>query len=215
MMPPDKSRKRRYEAPRRAAQAARTRAAVVTAARESFELQGWSGSTIAAIARRAGVSRQTIEAGFGTKSTLLRAAVELAIRGDALPIPMPRRSVVAEMERAEAATEMLDLHARHIRRINSRSARMAWVVEHAAASDPSVAALWETMTANRRYAVTWAAETLLAKQGAPRLRRKVVEEVFWIGLDWRTYRSLTDERGLSANAFEKWLRRYYRAFFGT
>jgi AcrR family transcriptional regulator len=180
----------------------------------TFELHGWSGSTINAIAGRARVSRQTVEALFGTKTALLRAAVDLAIRGDTLPTPMPRRDVVAEMELAGSATQMLDLHARHIRAINGRSARMAWVVEHAAASAPPVSELWATMTTNRRYAVTWAAATLLEKPGAPNLDPQEVEEAFWIGIDWRTYRSLTEERGLGGDAFEGWLRRYYRAMFG-
>ena len=216
MEPTDKPRKRRYAAPNRAAQAARTRDAVVTSARATFELHGWSGSTINAIADRAGVSRKTVEALFGTKAALLRAAVDLAIRGDTLPVPMPGREIIAEMEAANTARSMLDLHARHIRTVNGRSARMAWVVEHAAASDPTVGALWQTMTANRRYAVRWAAATLLVKPDAPStLERPAVEEAFWIGIDWRTYRSLTQERGLGADAFEGWLCRYYRAMFGV
>ena len=182
------------------------------AAKQTFERHGWSGTTINAVAERAKVSRQTVEALFGTKAELLRAAVDLAIRGDTLAVPMPQRSVVAEMERAADAAEMLDLHARHIRTVNGRSARMAWVVEHAAAGTPRVAELWETMTGNRRYAVRWAAATLLAKPDAPlHAGRQDVEETFWLGIDWRTYRSLTDERGLTADAFERWLRSYYRA----
>lgn len=215
MTPPDKPRKRRYDAPGRAAQAARTRNAMVAAAMQLFELHGWSGTTVNAVAERAGVSRQTVEAGFGTKAALLSAAVDLSIRGDTDPVPMPRRDVVAEMERAADGAAMLDLHARHIRTVNGRSARMAWVVEHAAASSPAVAELWSRMTANRRYAVGWAATTFLAKPNAPALAREDVEEAFWVGIDWRTYRSLTDERGLGAEGFERWLRRYYGAMFGV
>lgn len=216
MTTPDKSRKRRYDAPLRAARAARTRDAVVLAAKHTFEDHGWSGSTIKAIAEAAAVSRQTVEALFGTKAALLRAAVELAIRGDTLPLPMRQRDAVAEMEQADTAASLLDLHARHVRTVNSRSARIAWVVEHAAASDPEVAALWGTMADNRRYAVAWAASTLLEKPGAPGfLERQEVEEAFWVGIDWRLYRALTDERGLSSAAFERWLRRYYGAMFGV
>lgn len=211
----DNPSKRRYDAPRRAASAARTREAVVTAAKDTFESLGWAGSTIAAIAERSHVSRQTVEALFGTKARLLQAAVDLSIRGDSLPVPMPQRDVVREMEQAVSTTVMLDLHARHIRTINARSARIAWVVEHAAASIPQVADLWETMTANRRYAVGWAARTLRSRPGAPsHLRRATVEDVFWVGIDWRTYRSLTQERGLTDAAFERWLRRYYRSMLG-
>jgi AcrR family transcriptional regulator len=215
MEPPDKSPKRRYDAPRRAARAARTRDAVVGSARDLFERHGWSGTTIRAVAEHARVSRQTVEAVFGTKAALLRAAVDLSIRGDTDPRPMPLRDAVGEMERAPDAGTMLDLHAQHIRTVNARSARIAWVVEHAAPSAPAVAEVWETMTANRRYAVSWAATTLLDKSGAPPLARADVEEAFWVGIDWRTYRSLTEERGLAPAAFERWLRRYYRAMFGT
>jgi hypothetical protein len=88
-------------------------------------------------------------------------------------------------------------------------------VEHAAAVAPAVTELWDTMTANRRYAVTWAAETFLGRPGAPtHLERAVVEETFWIGIDWRTFRSLA-ERGLEEDAFERWLRRFYRAMLDT
>ena len=204
--------KRRYHAPNRAAAAARTREAVVRAAKEQFEEVGWAGTTMRSVAEVAGVSLKTVEAQFRTKAALLQLAVDYAIRGDLDPLPMPQRERVAEMEAAPDAETMLRLHAAHLRTINGRSARIAWAVEHAAAGDPAVAPLWKQMNSNRSFAVDWATRTLLAKPGRRRgLRRRTVEAIFWNTLDWGTYRTLTEHAGLTPHAFQRWLESYYRA----
>ena len=209
-------RRRRYDTRRRAAAAALTRERVLRAAKDAFETRGWAGATIPAIARAARVSHQTIEAAFGTKAALLQATVDFSIRGDVSPVPMQRREVVAEIDAAPTAAAMLDLHARLVRSVSERSAAIAWAVEHAATSDRRVARLWRTMTHNRRFGVTWAAGTLLAKADAPQyLERDYVEDVFWVALDWNTYRTLTRDRGFVADEFEAWLRHYYRGMLGA
>jgi AcrR family transcriptional regulator len=201
---------RTYHAPQRAVAAARTRSAVVAAAQRSFEQHGWNGATMRLIAAGARVSPKTVEALFGTKAALLQAAAEYAIRGDIRAIEMPQREAVAEMEAAPTAAAMLRLHAAHLRTINSRSARLAAVIEHAAATDHVVAALWNRMNHNRRFAVRWATDTLLGKPGHRRgLAREGVEAVFWVALDWATYRTLTDHAGLTPDGYEQWLRGYY------
>lgn len=203
---------RRYDAPRRRAAAARTREEIIRSARRCFERSGWNGTTIRDISDGARVSPKTVESLFGTKAALLRAAVDYAIRGDVDPTPMPRRDVVREMESAPDAAVMLNLHAAHLRRVNPRSARIAWVVEHAAPADDVVAELWRQMNRNRRYAVRWAARTLLSKPGRKRrLAPDDAEAVFWIALDWGTFRTLTDRAGLDEDGYERWLRRYYAA----
>jgi len=53
---------RPYHAPQRAAAAARTREAIVAAAKDVFERLGWSGATMRAVADQAGVSVKTVEA---------------------------------------------------------------------------------------------------------------------------------------------------------
>jgi AcrR family transcriptional regulator len=209
----DKQPKRRYYAPQRAAAAARTREGIVRCAKEQFEQRGWAGTTMRSVADAAGVSLKTIEAQFRTKATLLQLAVDYAIRGDLDPQPMTQRRRVAEMGAAADAETMLRLHAAHLRTVNERSARIAWAVEHAAAAgDPAVTPLWSRMNANRSFAVRWATETLLAKPGRRRgLRRRRVEAIFWIALDWGTYRTLTEHAGLSPDEFQRWLEAYYGA----
>jgi AcrR family transcriptional regulator len=201
----DKRRKRRYDASGRRAAAAERRQAVVTAAREAFERKGWAGATMREIAK-------TIEAVFGTKAGLLKAAVDYAIRGDVGAAPIARRESVHEMEQAATAPEMLRLHARHLRMINARSAHIAAVVEQAVAADPAVQALWRQMNDNRAAGVQWATDTLLRKPGRrPRLRRDYVESIFWVALDWGTFRTLTEQAALDEAAYERWLRSYYAA----
>lgn len=216
MKPRDKADTRRYFAPVRQAAAARNRERVLTEAKRTFEQRGWQGATIPLIAQRAGVSHQMIEATFATKAALLQAVVDFSIRGDASPVRVPLRQVVADMEAAPTAAAMLDLHAAQVRSISERSAAIAWTVEHAASSDRRVARLWREMTKNRDYGVDWATRTLLAKPDIDTsLDPAMVENTFWLALDWGTYRSLTRERSVGPDAFEVWLREYYRRMFGA
>ena len=164
------------------------------------------------ISEASGVSQKTIEASFGTKAALLQAAVDYAIRGDLEPLPMPQRKTVREMEQAADAAEMLRLHARHLRLINARSARIAAVVEQAAAADPAVDALWRQMNHNRAEGVRWATETFRRKRGRRRrLSRSQIETIFWVALDWGTYRTLIEHAGLDDDSYENWLGDYYNA----
>lgn len=205
--------KRSYHAPSREAAAAETRGAIVAAAKRVFELRGWSGATMAAIAADADVSPKTVEAVFGTKAMLLKATVDYAIRGDVDSTPIRRRPVTTEMEAAPDAKTMLDLHAAHLRRANERAAPIAFVVEHAAQSDPRVAELWAEINRNREDGVQWAARTLLGKPGTDHLDIGTVEKIFWVALDWGTYRLLTEHVGLDADGYEQWIADYYRRMF--
>jgi AcrR family transcriptional regulator len=159
------SQKRRYHAPQRAAAAARTRGAIMAAAKDAFERLGWSGATMRAVADQASVSVKTVEALYRTKAELLKATVDYAIAGDVEPIPMLARESVATMEAAPDAATMLSLHARHVRAVNGRAAPIFWVVEQAAAAHQDIASLWAEMSDNRRAGAQWAAGVLLAKPG--------------------------------------------------
>lgn len=201
---------RAYHAPARAAAAARTREAIVTAAADAFERLGWSGATMRGVADQAGVSVKTVEALYRTKAELLKEAVDYAIAGDLRPIPILGRETVAAMAAAPDAPTMLGLHAHHTRAISQRLVPIAWVVEQAAPTHPEIAGLWAQMNDNRRTGARWAAATLLTKPGVPtHLSHRDAEDVFWIAIDPATYRSLTLGRGLSPSGFQTWIRTFY------
>jgi len=201
---------RPYHAPRRAAAAARTREAIVTAAKDAFERLGWPGATMRGVAERAGVSVKTVEALYRTKAELLKHVVDYAIAGDLDPVPISGRAPAAAMQAASDAPALLSLHARHATAINERAAQVFWVAEQAAPADPDIARLWAQMTDNRRTGARRAAAMLLSKPGLPpHIGQDYAEEVFWVAIDPGTYRSLTLGRGLSPAGFETWIRNFY------
>jgi AcrR family transcriptional regulator len=71
---------RAYRSELRASQAAQTRARIVAAAAEQFSSSGYAATTLAAIARAAGVSVETVKT-TASKAELLLAAFEIAFSG--------------------------------------------------------------------------------------------------------------------------------------
>lgn len=214
MMEASKPHRRGYHAPLRRAAATRNREAIVRAAKDLFEERGWAAATVRSIAAAAGVSPKTVEADFATKAALLEAAVAYAIRGDLDPRPVAQREAITQVEQAPDAAAMLTLHAAHLRRVHERSARIAFAVEQAAATDPIAADRWREMNRNRTTAIKRATETLLGKPGCkPEMSSQDVQASFWIALDWATYRTLTEQAQLTPDQYEAWLRRYYEATF--
>ena len=210
MTDPVKTPKRPYHAPQRAAAAARTREAIMAAAKDVFERLGWPGATMRGVADQAGVSVKTVEALYRAKAELLKQAIDYAIAGDVRPTPVLGRASVAAIQAASDAPVMLDLHARHARAISQRAAPILWVAEQAAPAHPDIAKVWAQNNDNRRAGARWAATTLLTKPGLPpQISQRYAEEVFWIAIDPATYRSLTLGRGLSPSGFETWIRNFY------
>jgi len=73
--------KRRYDASRRRQAAERTRTAILDAALYLFTRQGYTATTMAAIAAQAGVALDTVYASVGRKPDLARLLIETAISG--------------------------------------------------------------------------------------------------------------------------------------
>ncbi len=66
----------RYRSPLRRERAEETRRRIAAAALELFAAHGFSGTTVAGIAERAGVSAPTVYATFGSKGAIVRALLE-------------------------------------------------------------------------------------------------------------------------------------------
>ena len=80
--PPDEPCKRLYTLGKRLEQSDRRRTAIFSAAEEMLESEGYLNLTMDSVARRSGVSRQTVHNLFRTKSGLLEALFDhLALRG--------------------------------------------------------------------------------------------------------------------------------------
>src|SRR5688572_17986406 len=91
---------RPYDNARRLAQARLTELAVVDAARALFIADGYTATTIAAVARAAGVAPQTVYKAFGTKAALLKRVYDVTLVGDVDAVPLADRPEFAAVRDA-------------------------------------------------------------------------------------------------------------------
>jgi AcrR family transcriptional regulator len=188
--------KRAYNSSRRAAQAAQTRADVLAAAVEAFRESGWAGTTLNAVAARAGVAVETIYHAFGTKKRLLREAMDVAVVGDAEPIPLVDRPEWAEMQRGSRAERIAKGVALNTD-IQERSAHVWRAIVEAAHSEPDVAAVQDEIEAGRAHDLKLGLELVLRKPvDGP------VYDVLFALYGPETYVLLTERRGLSRAEYE-------------
>ena len=198
--------KRKYASTRRAAQAADTRETVIAAARQLFIGMGWQGTTIAGVARAAGVSNETIYAVFGSKQALLRVVLEQAVRGTDPTVPLleqggPQAIVAAADQRTQLA-----LFAQDITAVLGNVAYLMAVVRTAAATDGELAALYRGLHDGRRRNLTFVAKALLEK-GPLRhgMDSEAATVVLWRLASPELFLLMTDIEGLQAASYTEWL----------
>jgi len=153
---------RGYRSPLRAAQAARTRASILDAAGALFMEKGWAGTTIAAIAGKAGVSNETIYAAFGNKAAILQQLIADAVRGQAKEVPLLEQEVPAAIAAASEQHRQLALFARDITGILCRVAPLMAVLRSAAQTEPELAGLYRRMHAGRKKNLAFLVEAICA-----------------------------------------------------
>ncbi len=197
---------RRYHSPRRQAQAAATRRAVLSAARELFVGNGYSATTVANIARRAEVSQDTVYATVGGKPALLRALVETAVSGTEEAIPAEQRDYVSRIRAATSAREKLGIYAQAITVIQERMAPIFLALRDAASTDPHCAALW-TDIAERRAAnmLLLAADLRGTGELRPDLTDQQVADIVWSMNSAEYWMLLAHERSWTPTQMTEWL----------
>jgi AcrR family transcriptional regulator len=196
--------KRPYDARRRRAQARETQSAIVRAARDLFIAHGYGRTTIADIARAAGVSAETIYAGFRNKATLLHRAWDITIGGDDQDIVFHERpEVVAIRNEADLATR-LALHARMSTATAQRIAPFQLMVQSAAGADPAAAAMLAEIGRQRLAGISvMAAEA--AGTGQLAVSEEECRDIIWAFTDGMLWHRLVNERGWSNERFAEWL----------
>jgi AcrR family transcriptional regulator len=130
---------RRYDSSRRREQAEHTREAILDAARQRFLTDGYTGATIAAIARDAAVSAETIYKAYGCKPGLVRALWQRGLDGRG-PIPAPTRSDEMSATQTDPA-EMIRRWGLLATEVAPQIAPIMILVRAAAATDPAMAEL--------------------------------------------------------------------------
>ena len=189
----------RYHSPLRARQAAATRQAIVAGAITLFRDRGWAATTLPMIAAEAGTAVDTIYSTFGSKSSLLMAAVDVAIVGDDEEAAMIDRSDFAELGKGKRI-ERLRAGVHFTVGVFQRSVPLLKALQEAAASDEAARARLTQYDDDRRN-VTAAGLALI-------LRGEVAEKVvdaIWALVSPEVFTYLTEGRGWSVANTEAWL----------
>ncbi len=179
-------------------QAQETKNRIVAAARALMARNGWAATTIDAIATEAGVAPQTIYAAFGNKRALLEGMRGVMLRESNIP------ELMAQAAGESEASRRLELWAQLIRQQMETSFDVISIHRQAAASDPEVAADYRKVLNNRARAF---AEFIhdLRDDLAPGLNESAATDLLWCFSNEEIYRELVEERGWSADRYERWL----------
>ncbi len=132
----------------------RTRREVLEAATRLFAERGYGSTTMGDIAEAAGVSTETVYASVGPKPEVLKQAIDVAIAGDDLPIPLNEREVIHEIQQAPTARAKFRLFATLVRSILGRLAPLWQALEQGAAQDEALAALVDPAADGRLQGMT-------------------------------------------------------------
>jgi AcrR family transcriptional regulator len=181
-------------------QAAQTRAAVLSAARELFAERGWAATGVRDIATAAGVSVETIYATVGSKVALLRAALDGAVVGDDEPVALADRPMFLALgqgrreERAAAAAALItDIHVRTI--------GLQLALREGAGGEPELAAQLDLQEENRRQSTGSGMVLVLRRPIGDRER-----DLFWAQTAPEVYDALVNRSGWSPQQYDEWVR---------
>lgn len=207
-------RSRLYRSVRRQEQAAATRGAVLEAARGLFLEQGYAATTVAEVARRAGVNADTVYATVGRKPELVRAVVESAISGEDRAVPALERYYVRRIQHAATAEAKIDLYAAALVEMAPRTAPVFQALREAARADVECDAL-HTEISQRRAANMrlFAADLRATGSLRPDLSDAEVADVVWAMNSSEYYLLLVAGRGWSPGQVQAHLSDAWRRLF--
>lgn len=199
-------RARAYRSALRDDQARRTRRRVLEAATEVFLDRGYAGTTVRAVATEAGVSVPTVEALFGTKARLLKAAIDVAIAGDDEPVAVLDRPSAQAANRAASLGDFLSIVAGIVAAAQQRSAGLVLAVFEGSSRDAELEALKDQMVAQREATATWIVRGMTRLAALrPGYAVAGAVDVVWLLMDPAVFVRLTRQRQWSATAYRDWL----------
>jgi len=200
---------RSYDNSRRAEQARETRRRIVEVARELLLAQGYATTTIAQVAKAAGVSSETVQKGFGTKAALAKAVYDVTLVGDDEPVPLRERpefqALVAETDPARKLAAYGAVGRALWERLGPL---LAVLMQGAQAGEPDLVAFVATI---RRESYVGASGLVanLAALGAlrPGLTVDQARDELWVLIQPELWLLLIGERGWSLDAVQAWFTR--------
>src|SRR5215470_3641233 len=198
--------KRSYDASGRRAQARARRLAVVLAARDLFERDGYRPTTIAAIAAHAGVSAESVYKGFGTKAALAKAVFDLALAGDDEPVPVAERPAMQAMRDEPDVRRKIAMFVAGLAQRQARSAKVQILIRDGRHVDDSLAAVWAKLQDEGLAGMTMLGRHLLQTgQLRDGIDLDEVRDVLWNYLAIDHYERLVLTQGWPLERYAQWL----------
>jgi AcrR family transcriptional regulator len=202
----DEVKTRRYDASRRRERALGTRAAILSAARTLFVRDGYAATSVAAIAREAGVAADTVYAAVGPKPALMTLLIETALSGTDEVVAGEERDYAVAMRAEPTLRGKLAIYAAAITAIMTRLSPILDALRTAAPTSPELASLWETISERRaRNMRMLAADLASSGELRPDLSVDRVADIIWSMNGPEHYTMLVRQRSWTTDEFREWL----------
>ena len=202
MMNEDGSPRRAYRSDRRREQAQETRRRMLEAAGRLLAQRGYAGTTIAAVAREAGVAPETVYAAFRNKRTLVGELVRASVRGAGSAPPASEQAGARAVAAAPAQADQIRLFAADV---SARLERVGPVLEAlAAAAEPELAQLRANVDRDRLEGMRRFVSAL-ERHGPLRLDAGAAAETVWALASPELHSLLRGRRGWPPERYSAWL----------
>ncbi|WP_067466522.1 TetR/AcrR family transcriptional regulator [Actinomadura macra] len=190
----------------RAARVAETEGKILRAATELFVRDGYTGTTLTAVAAHAAVGTRTVYVRFGTKAALLKRAVDVAFAGDTARVAVHERDWFVRAGTAPTAAERIAALAGGSRQMMGRVGDLLAVALQAAATEPDLAAAAQAGREATRdnIAAFW---TKMADDGLlpPGADMTWLTDTGALLVHAETYLLARHMHGWTLDAYERWL----------
>jgi AcrR family transcriptional regulator len=184
-----------------------TRVRIEQAAAKLFTEQGYTGTSIQAVADAAGVHAQTIYQAYGTKAALLGAVGARLVAGDDDPTTHPsERAWVRRIQAEPDPARKLRLYVQHIAAVTPRVVALIDVLRATAPAEPDAAAFLDQVEQGRHLGPLNLLAPL-AERGQLRagLTLAAASDITYALVSPDTFRALVLQRGWTWTRAEKWL----------
>ncbi len=195
-----------------------TRRRLIDAAAQAFLEGGYTATTVPALARRAGVSVQTLYLAVGGKPALIRAVLEQALKppssgpddGSTGPIgDAYRRGLRADAAEVHQGSDdpRTRVHAiAHVYRSVAERAAPWWrLYRDAAATEPEIAADWHRLQLLRRDTLAALLHDLPDAELRTGLTRDDAVDTLWAIASPETYDLLVERAGYTMDRYQTWI----------
>ena len=198
--------KRSYDASGRREQARARRLAVVLAARDLFERDGFRQTTIVEIAAAARVSAESVYKNFGSKANLAKAVFDLVIAGDDEPVPIAQRPAMQAIRDEPDVRRKIALFVDGLVQRQARSAKVQILIRDGRHVDDALDPVWAKLNEEGLIGMTMLGRHLF---DTGQLREGIdfqeVCDVLWNYLAIDTYERLVLFRGWRLERYSRWL----------